>query len=278
MANQEKVYQVKGLAEVGGFVDAASNALLNAVPSCRVNGSAEVGGFVWKAASAPVGTQVNSLENFVTNSGSGEPLGFVYRVQDVALPCGEGYTLAIPQGQPCPVASRGRFFAKSTTAAVDGQKVLANVNNGKITTGADAVSASAGTLNFKAVSAYSGWTSTTSGSLKLNIDGNEVALTGLNFGSVTSLADIAAVLDTALTNLADCAVNTETTGLIFTSKTTGANSSVAYVASASDIGTLLGASTASNVVATQGVDAQVDTKWVVKSNASVGNLFIIERA
>lgn len=276
MPLQQNVYQVNGLAEEGGLVDTSATAIINEAPACRVNGSAKVGSFVWDTT-APAGVQVNSVEKYVTNSGSGTPAGFVYRVQDGALPCNEGSTLNIADGQSCPVAERGRFFAKSANGATKGYKVLANTTNGAITTGANAVSAAAGTLNFKAVSAYSDWTSTTSGSLKLNIDGSEVALTGLNFGSVTSLADIASVLDTALTNVADCAVNTETTGLIFTSKSTGANSSVTYVAAASDIGTLLGASTASNVVATQGVDAQVDTGWVCKQAAAAGQLFIIER-
>ena len=279
MGNQTKVYQVKALAEVGGFVDAASNALLNAVPGCRVNGSAVCGGFVWPA-SAPAGTQVNSLEQYVSNAtiGTGEPLGFVYRVQDAALPCNEGATLNVPQGQPCPVASRGRFFAKASTSAVVGQKVLANTGNGAITTGNSAANASEGTLEFKTVSVYSSWTSTTSGSLTLNVDGNVVALTGLNFGSVDSISAIATVLDTALSAVADVAANTAGTGLVFTSKTTGNDSKVSYIATASDIGTLLGASTASNVVETAGSNAQVDSGWTVKSAASAGELFIIERA
>lgn len=139
MALQSNVYQVNGLAEVGGLVDTATTALVNEAPACRVNGTAVVGAFVW-ATTAPSGTQVNSLEQFVSNSttGSSAPLGIVYRVQDGALASGAGYTLNIANGQPCPVAIRGRVFAKSTTAATVGQKVLASKTDGSISTGASA--------------------------------------------------------------------------------------------------------------------------------------------
>lgn len=278
MGLQQSVYQVNGLAEVGGLVDTAATALINEAPACRVNGNANVGGFVW-AASAPAGSQVNPLEKYVTASSESAvaPIGFVYRVQDGVLPCNQGATLAIADGQPCPVIIRGRAFAASKTSAVVGNKVLANIEDGSVYTGANAENATYGTLEFVAVSAYSSWTSTTSGKLKLVIDGKTVALTGLNFGSVDSISAIATVLDTALSAYADVAANTAGTGLVFTSKTTGNSSSVAYVAENGDIGTLLGASTASNVVATQGVAALVDTGWTVKTAATVGNLFIIER-
>lgn len=278
MGLQQSVYQVNGLAEVGGFVDTAATAIINEAPACRVNGNANVGGFVWGAAT-PSGTQVNLLEKYVTASSESAvaPIGYVYRVQDGALPCNEGATLAIADGQACPVAIRGRFFAKSKTSASVGNKVLANIEDGSVYTGAAAANATSGTLEFVTVSAYSSWTSTTAGKLKLVIDGQTVALTGLNFGSVTSISDVAGVLDTALSSYADVAANTAGTGLVITSKSTGNSSSVSYVAESGDIGTLLGASTASNVVETQGVAALVDTGWTVKSAASVGQLFIIER-
>lgn len=132
MANQNAVYQTPPLGEVGGLATTNYVNPLNAVPGCRVNGAAQVGGFVW-ATSAPSGTNPNSMEQFVTNSAaSGSPVGFVYRVQDQALPCASGYTQAIADGQACPVADGGCFFATPTTSAVVGQKVFAALSNGAV--------------------------------------------------------------------------------------------------------------------------------------------------
>lgn len=132
MANQKAVYQTPPLGEIGGIATTAYTNPINAVPGCRVNGSANVGGFVW-VTSAPSGTNPNSVEQFVTKSAaSGKPVGFVYRVQDQALPCVSGYTTAIANGQACPVADGGCFFATPTTSAVVGQKVYAALSNGSV--------------------------------------------------------------------------------------------------------------------------------------------------
>lgn len=136
MGLQNEVYQTPPLNEVGGLATTEYANPISAVPGCRVNGTAKVGGFVW-SASAPAGTNANALEQFVTaTAASGLPVGFVYRVQDVALPCTAGSTLDIPNGQACPVAAKGRFFAVSTTAATKGQKVFAVLADGTIATGA----------------------------------------------------------------------------------------------------------------------------------------------
>jgi hypothetical protein len=136
MGLQTAVYQTPPLNEVGGLATTEYVNPISVVPACRVNGAANVGGFVW-GATAPAGTNANPMEQFVTNSAvSGKPLGFVYRVQDVALPCANGYTLAIPSGQACPVAEKGRFFAVSATAATVGQKVYAVLADGTIKTDA----------------------------------------------------------------------------------------------------------------------------------------------
>jgi hypothetical protein len=136
MGLQTAVYQTPPLNEVGGLATTEYVNPVSVVPGCRVNGAANVGGFVW-SATAPSGTNANPMEQFVTNSAvSGKPLGFVYRVQDVALPCASGYTLAIPQGQACPVAAKGRFFAVSATAVTAGQKVYAVLADGSIKTDA----------------------------------------------------------------------------------------------------------------------------------------------
>ena len=132
MANQNAVYQTPPLGEVGGIATTSYTNPLNAVPGCRVNGAAKVGGFVW-ATSAPSGTNANPAEQFVTNSAaSGSPVGFVYRVQDQALPCASGYTLDIANGHACPVADGGCFYATPTTSAVVGQKVFAALSNGSV--------------------------------------------------------------------------------------------------------------------------------------------------
>ena len=131
MGLQSNIYQTPPLGEVGGLATTAYNNPLNAVPGCRVNGAAKVGGFVW-VTSAPSGTNANPMEQFVTNAGSGKPLGFVYRVQDQALPCNSGYTLNIANGQACPVADGGCFYATPTTSAVVGQKVFASLSDGSV--------------------------------------------------------------------------------------------------------------------------------------------------
>lgn len=132
MANQTAVYQTPPLGEVGGIATTAYNNPLNAVPGCRVNGAAKVGGFVW-TTSAPSGTNANPVEQFVTNSAaSGSPVGFVYRVQDQALPCNSGYTLNVADGQACPVADGGCFYATPTTSATVGQKVFASLSDGSV--------------------------------------------------------------------------------------------------------------------------------------------------
>ena len=95
-------------------------------------------------ATAPDGTAVNTLEQFVDGAtdGTTKPLGFVYRLQDVILPCDASATLAINSGRTCPVALKGAFFAKTLTAATVGQKVFAVTADGTIKTGAAAATVS----------------------------------------------------------------------------------------------------------------------------------------
>lgn len=97
----------------------------------------------------------------------------------------------------------------------------------------------------------------------------------MDFSSAANLAAVAAVIDTKITADADCAVNTETTGLIFTSKTTGANSSVKYVSGS--IEELLGAKTANNVVETAGANATVDTGFIVYTASDVNGVAEIKK-
>lgn len=163
MANQQAVYQTPPLGEIGGLATTAYTNPLNAVPGCRVNGAAKVGGFVW-TTSAPSGTNANSLEQFVTNSAaSGSPVGFVYRVQDQALPCNSGYTLDIANGQECPVADGGCFYATPTTSAIVGQKVFASLSDGSVLQTASAGATVSGYVETN----YTVKTATTSGGIMI---------------------------------------------------------------------------------------------------------------
>lgn len=64
----------------------------------------------------------------------------------------------------------------------------------------------------------------TDGDLTVTVDGTDQVLTDLNFSEVTSLADVATILQTALTGVTVTASNNT---LIFTSQTTGEESTIA---------------------------------------------------
>lgn len=275
MAQQTNVYQVNPVGMAGDLANKSYANPINATPACRVNGNAITGNFVF-TASAPSGTKVNSFEQYVNQSGS-IVKGFVYRAQDGTILSNSGYTLNIESGKPCPVAIRGAFFAKCKTSAVVGNKVLASEDDGSISAGAAAVSATSGTLEFTTISAYTSWTSTTAGVLVLKVDGVQYTLSALNFSAATSLTDVASIINTAMGAIGTCVVNTATTGLLFTSATSGSTSKVEYVATIGDIGTLLGVATPSNMVAISGTPALIDTGFVANTAGSANDIIIIER-
>ena len=85
------------------------------------------------------------------------------------------------------------------------------------------------------------WELITSGGMTIEIDGEDVALTGLDFDGVTTMTGVAAVIDTALGSDGACEWNGSQ--LVVTSATTGADSSVGYAtapASGTNIATLAG--------------------------------------
>lgn len=94
----------------------------------------KVGAFVWLNATSP--------EALADSKGTGAPVGFVERNQiyynEAVIGEDAKGTLAVPEGSVLTVATKGDFWATSTTAATVGQKVLVTNADGKISTGASA--------------------------------------------------------------------------------------------------------------------------------------------
>lgn len=176
-------------------------------------------------------------------------------------------TMTINEGEECAVNYDGYFFAKTGEAA-KGDKVLVDPLTGAISAGANATSATAGTLTFADVD-YTDFTSISAGTATFKVDGVEHALTGLDFHSAASLADIASVFDTAMSGFADCAASSG--DLVFTSATTGASSSVALTSTGS-VETALGTGAAVN-----GKNAAIDSGWVVDTASDVNGISIIKK-
>lgn len=101
------------------------------------------------------------------------------------------------------------------------------------------------------------------GSFDIDVDGVTENLTSLDFRSVTSLQDIADVIDDALTG-ADCTI--DELGIVITSKTTGATSTLDYVSEGATgifIGYVLGLADGTGAELNQGADSEtlaVETK------------------
>lgn len=178
--------------------------------------------------------------------------------------------LLINEGEEVAVYENGFIFAKTGTASV-GQKVLVDATTGAIGAGNSATNASAGTLTVAGVT-YSGFTSISSGSIDFIVDGETVALTGLDFHSAASLSDVAGVFDTALTSVADCAV-ANTNNLVFTSKTTGATSNVSIASTSGSVLTALGSAGTS----VDGKNAMADSGWVIDVASDVNGVAVIRK-
>lgn len=71
------------------------------------------------------------------------------------------------------------------------------------------------------------WVAVTDGTVTVTIDGGDVDLTGLDFSTVTSMDDIATVIDTALGANGDCYF--QINKFVFNSGTTGATSTIALL-------------------------------------------------
>lgn len=201
------------------------------------------------------------------------PVGFVTFERYQANLTGEN-SMTINEGAEVPVYENGFFFAQTGEAAV-GDKVLVDPTTAKISAGSAAGNATAGSLNFIAVAEADTWKTENAGTLTLNVDGADKEYTGMDFSAAENLTAVAAVIAAKTTADADCAVNEEGTGLIFTSKTTGADSSVKFVSGS--ISELLGAGTSGNVVETAGGNATVDTGFVVYTASDVNGVAEIKK-
>lgn len=109
------------------------------------------------------------------------------------------------------------FSQNPNILANDGYVIVANYQQ---------TVATAGTLTTEDLTEkVSAFASISDGSLSVTVDGTEHELSSLDFSSVTDIDDIASVLNTALSTY--CTVAEENGAIVFTSKTTGASSSVA---------------------------------------------------
>jgi hypothetical protein len=134
---------------------------------------------------------------------------------DAASILNDGYTSTSPE-----YIAAGLYFSqtpKPKTVAI-----------GKWLTSAYSASLAGGALT-TAEQTLSNWTSITSGTLSITINGSAVNLTGLNFSTATSLGgtttSVRSILDTALTTASVSFVNN---AFVITSDTTGASSTITY--------------------------------------------------
>lgn len=108
-----------------------------------------------------------------------------------------------------------------------------------------------------ATTTVASWTAITDGAMKVDVDGDEVSLTSLDFHSVTNMNGVASVINTALGSDGDCAW--DGTKFIISSGTAGADSSVGYAtsgASGTDISTMAGLTAALAYDPVPGYDAE----------------------
>lgn len=97
------------------------------------------------------------------------------------------------------------------------------------------------------------------GSMDISIDGNLKQLTGLDFSAQASFSDMAAVIQTALSDAATVAYSSQTRAFQITSATTGASSSVSFAAAGSsgtDISGLLNLTEQSGATQSEGMAGQ----------------------
>jgi hypothetical protein len=114
------------------------------------------------------------------------------------------------------------------------------------------------------------FTAVTSGGFKVEVDGVEKSLTGLNFSAATNLNGVAAIIDTALVG-ASCVFNSVLGRFSIISDTTGAASTVTFAtapASGTDIRALLKIGSANGASVVDGIVAEA----LVDAVAEFGNI------
>ena len=102
----------------------------------------------------------------------------------------------------------------------------------------------------------------TAGAFKITVDGTEKTVTALDLSSATSLSDAATKIATAITGVTG-AYDSNLNAFIFTSETTGAESTIGYASapdSGTDVSATLGLTQASGAVLSQGADAMTEAQ------------------
>ena len=118
----------------GGY--ASVNPIVSTPRGFIAKAAVTVGAFCWED---------NSDAGQVNPSGSGLPLGFVVREQNVPMGTDKQYTDVIPAGATVTVAVEGDFFVQPAASVTKGQKVFASTTTGAVS-GASAGSVVAGSV------------------------------------------------------------------------------------------------------------------------------------
>lgn len=181
----------------------------------------------------PVGFPANTFRTYFSPSSVAEDFGINTETYKAAVKW-LGSTPAVPSVQ---------IWASAAPVAATAGKLVGGV----LTSGEQTMS------NFTAI---------TAGTLNLVIDGNARNLTGLNFSSATTLANVATILQTALSTYATVAWNSSAAQFTITSTTTGANSSVVLGSTPGTVAPLIKATTG---VSTQGMSASGPVQALTKA-------------
>lgn len=134
--------------------------------------------------------------------------------------------------------------------------------------------ATAGTLTSGAIT-VADLTAVTDGAFSIDVDGVTQAVSGLDFSAATDFASVAAVLQAALTG---CTVAATADGVVITSSTTGASSTVSYAvspATGTDVSALLALTEATGAVAVAGTDPVTPTDSVTVTYSSLFDAFTL---
>lgn len=180
------------------------------------------------------------------------------------------------------------FFATAPNPTSAGGVLVAGYWRGA----SETVAASAAVLTgaqVSEVSLISSLQAISDGSLNIDVDGFTVSVSALDLRTVTSLADVATLLDNEVTGITGAAVTvTADNRFVVTSATTGILSLIDFAvdpAVGTFIGTLLGLSAGSGAVAVQGaasavlaIETQVDAITALKALVNIKGACFIDSA
>lgn len=175
---------------------------------------------------------------------------------------------------PVPLADEGGVIVGNAVWAAD--------TEGSVKNAAPAAEATAGRLIGGPVT-LGDLTSISDGALKISVDGTERALSGLNFTSASTLADVATALQSAITTAGSTGTTVTATenALIITSPTTGASSVISYASapdSGTDVSALLGLTQASGASQANGAAAAVPAPLGIVRRGLTGQIEGMEEA